>query len=158
MAGETYLAPGAVTVSPRTVGRASWAQKVHESIVIGGKRRYIELGGSDQIGSSSTVYERAVNAPDVELCEEDFRGLTVDMLVWVRVSDPAATVRVRLQNTDDGSPVAEMAAAVSDTTLTRYIAAVTLPAGTLHKWCQLQIQVSDAAHRGYGFGRLRIRA
>ena len=153
MAGETYAAPG--TVVGQTA-YADWGERVHESIVIGGKRKYIWLGGSDQVGSISTSYERAVAAPEVELCIEEYRGLTVDLIVWVR-AEGGGTVRMRLYNTDDSSAVAEMAAAVSDTGLTRYIVeSITLPAGTSLKWCQLQIKSSSATAPVFGFGHLRI--
>lgn len=159
MAGETaaqVTPPTGTTFMAGHAARASFPERIRQNTVIQFKRRYIELGGSDQIGSESTTYERAVQAPEVELCEEDFRGLTVDLVVWVRVNDPAGTVRMQLYNTDDGSVVGEMAAAVSDTTLTRYVVTLTLPLGTVHKWCQLQIKTS-AGYRAFGFGRLRIR-
>jgi len=159
MAGESYgpvVPPSGATFIAGHTMRASQIERCRQNFVIAGKRRYIDLGGSDSIGTESTSYERAVQAPEVELCEEDFRGLTVDLVVWVRVAS-GGTVRMRLYNTDDASAIAEMTSAVSNTTLTRYIVTVTLPSGTTHKWCQLEIKTSSADFPAYGFGRLRIR-
>ena len=124
MAGETFATPG--TVAAGDAARASWAQKVHETLVVLGKSRYVHLGGNEMDGHTSESYERLRSAVPIDLCEEDYRGLTLTLVVLMRVANASGTVQVRLRNTDDGSNVAETTAE-NDTTLTRYTAAVTLP-------------------------------
>lgn len=158
MAGETYNPP-----APPVAGeilKAAWGIAVVESLVQLGKRRTIDLGGCEIDGHTGTSYARLRSGKIVELCEEDFRGLTVTCQFFVKVlnTSPVGTVRLRLRNFDDGANVAEMVGAVSDTDITQYNVACTLPAGTTAKRCRLEIVVSDADCPGFAYGQLEIEA
>ena len=117
MAGESYglvTPPSGSTFIAGHAARASQIERVRQNLVILGKRRYVELGGDSEAGVTDTSYVWAPNGKAIELCEEDVRGLTLTLRVWVKVNNASGTVRVRLRNTTDGSNVAEMAAAVSE--------------------------------------------
>lgn len=145
MAGETFAAivpPSGSAFAAGQAARASFAEQVRQDLVILGKRRYHDLGGDSEAGVTDTSYVWAPNGGVIELCAEDVRGLTLTLRVWVKVSNASGTVRVRLRNTTDGSDVAEMAAAVSDTSWTLYTVSATAPAGTTAKTCRLEIKAS----------------
>lgn len=160
MAGETYglLVPptGSTFVSGQTV-RASKFEQDRQNFAVLGRPRYTHLGGVETDGHIDTSYARLRNAAAIELCAEDYRGLTLTLVVWVRVQAGTGTVRVRLRNTDDSSTVAEMAAAVSDTTMTRYEAAITVPTGATAKSCRLEILAGSAADEAYAFGGIEVK-
>lgn len=159
MAGETYAnvtPPTGSTFIAGHAARASQIERVRQNFVVLGRRRYFDLGGTESDGHTDTSYARLRNGREVELCEEDFRGLTLTMRVWVRVANVAGSVRVRLRNTTDSVTVAEMASAVTDITLTLYEVAVTLPAGTTPKTCRLEIIAGSATYPAFAFGQLRI--
>lgn len=152
MATETYAAltpPSGATFIAGHAARASQIERVRQNLVILGKRRYWDLGSASNVGHVNTSYDWAENAPSVELCEEDVRGLTLTFRVWVRVANASGTVRVRLRNTTDGSNVAEMAAAVSDTAWTLYEVAATAPTGTTPKVCRVEIIAGNALYAAY---------
>lgn len=152
MAGESYALltpPSGSTFIAGHAARASQIEQLRQCIAILGKRRPIAGGGSDTDGHTGVAYERLRNTVPVQLCEEDYRGLTVTAHFRVRVANASGTVQVRLRNTDDGSDIAEMTAAVSDTSLTDYEVTATLPAGTTRKNCEWQIVVGDATYPGY---------
>jgi hypothetical protein len=152
MAGETYAAlvpPTGSTFTPGHAARASQIERVRQNLVILGKPTYWHLGSASMIGHINTSYAWAEDAPVVELCEEDVRGLTCTLRVWVKVADAAGTVRVRLQNTVDSVTVAEIAAGIADTTWTLYTATVTPPTGTTRKACRLEIVAGAAAYPAY---------
>lgn len=160
MAGETYgliVPPSGAAFVAGHAARRSQIEQLRQNAVILGKPRYLELGGLEREGHVTTVYDRLTGAFDVELCEEDFRGLTVTLLLWGRVADATGTWRVRLRNTDDGGNVAEMPGAQNNTTLVRQAAiACALPAGTTPKWCRLEILAGSALYPAYAFGRLKV--
>ena len=152
MAGETYALltpPSGTTFVAGHAARASQIERIRQCLVILGKPRPIPCGGSDTDGHNDTTYARLRNSVPLELCEEDYRGLTVTAVFHVRVSNASGSVRLRLRNTDDGSDVAEMVAAVNDITRTEYRVTCTLPPGTTRRTCEWQIVVNDAAYFGY---------
>jgi hypothetical protein len=152
MAGEIFallVPPTGSTFIAGHAARASQIERIRQVIVILAKPRYIHCGGQDGDGHDNTAYARLRNTATLELCQEDYRGLTMTARMKVRVNDAAYTVTVRLRNTDDGVTVAEMTLPVSDVTLTEYTAICTLPAGTIRKTCEWQIQVTTG---GIGYG------
>jgi hypothetical protein len=152
MPGETYAAlvpPTGSTFTPGQAARASQIERVRQNLVILGKPRYWHLGSASTIGHINTAYAWAEDAPVVELCEEDVRGLTCTLRVWVKVAEAAGTVRVRLQNTADGVTCAELAAGINVTTWTLYTVAVTPPTGTTRKACRLEIVAGAADYPAY---------
>lgn len=162
MAGETYddlIPPSGSTFIAGHAARASQIEQVRQNLTILGKRRYWDLGGSEIDGHDEPTYARLRSGKVVELCEEDLRGLTVTLQVWVHVDDAGSTVRVRLRNVDIGANVAEMVAAVSDVLPTLYEVACTLPTGTTPRSCRLEILTTGAGSPtsyGYAYGQLEI--
>jgi hypothetical protein len=152
MAGETYSVPVPPSGSAFAAGqaaRASQMEAVRQALTILGKRRYWDLGGASSFGHVNTSYDWAENAGTIQLCAEDVRGLTLTFRVWVYVANASGTVRVRLRNTTDGSNVAEMVAAVSDTSWTLYEVTATPPAGTTAKTCRVEIIAGNALYPAY---------
>jgi hypothetical protein len=152
MAGESYGALIPVTGSTFTPGqaaRASQIERIRQNLAILGKPRYWHLGSASLVGHVDTAYVWAEDAPVVELCEEDVRGLTCTLRVWVKVGDAAGTVRVRLRNTTDGITLAELPAGIAVTAWTLYTAAVTPPTGTVRKPCRIEIVAGDASIPAY---------
>jgi hypothetical protein len=157
MAGETYgviVPPSGASFVAGHAARASQIEQVRQNAVIMGKPRYIDLGGSEIDGHDDSSYARLRSGKVVPLCEEDYRGLTLTLEVWVRVSNAAGTVQVRLRSTDNTVTVAEISA-VSVTTTTKETAACTLPAGTTPKDCQLEI-VLTSGKIGFAYGHLKL--
>jgi hypothetical protein len=156
MAGETFDPPGSPTAG--TTVYATWARKANESVVVLGNLDVWDLGGSEIDGHTDTSWARLRGGKIIAFCEEQVRGRTLTLQVFVRVADvsPVGTVQVRLWNVDDASAVVTMAGAVSDTDLTQYDVAITAPAGTTPKRCRLEIQVSSADCPGFAFGQIEI--
>lgn len=152
MAGETFALPtppSGTSFAAGQAARASQMEAVRQCLTILSKRRYWDLGGASSFGHVNTAYDWAENAGTIELCEEDVRGLTLTFRVWVYVANASGTVRVRLRNTTDGSNIAEMASAVSDTSWTLYEVAATAPAGTTAKSCRVEIIAGNALYPAY---------
>ena len=152
MAGESYgalLPPSGSAFAPGHAARASQIERVRQNLTILGKPRYWHLGSASTVGHINTSYAWAEDAPVVELCEEDVRGLTCTLRVWVKVADAAGTVRVRLFNTVDSVTVGEIAPGIAVTTWTLYTAAVTPPTGTTRKACRLEIVAGSASYPAY---------
>jgi hypothetical protein len=152
MAGEIFALlqpPTGSTFIAGHAARASQIERIRQVIAILAKPRYIHCGGNDGDGHTDTTYARLRNTGTLELCEEDYRGLTMTARIKARVLDGAFTVTIRLRNIDDGVTVCEMTAPVNVTTLTEYTRPVTLPTGTARKTCEWQIQVTSG---GIGYG------
>jgi hypothetical protein len=162
MAGETYavLTPptGSTFIAGHAV-RASQAERIRQNLVQLGKPRYIDLGGSeiDGHGDECVTYARLRSGKVIELCEEHFRGLTLTLQVWAKLLAGTSTVQVRLRNIDDNADVAEMASAVTVTSLTMYEVTCVLPAGTTPKQCRLEIECPGGdADPGVAFGQIKL--
>src|SRR5690606_1675078 len=161
MAGETFAPPIPPSGSTFMAGHTARVRQIgaaRQALVVLGKPRYIHLGGIESDGHTGETYERLRNAVEIPLCAEDFRGLTVTLRVWARLSElagPETYMQVRLRNMDDGSDVAETEEIVS-TSLAQYEAVCTLPEGTTPKWCRLEIVSSDGTP-AYAFGGLEVK-
>jgi hypothetical protein len=148
MAGELYAAllpPTGAAFIAGHAARASQIERIRQNLVILGKPRYWHLGSASTVGHTNTAYDWAEDANTVKLCAEDLRGLTVTFRVWVKTYDAAGTVRVRLQNVDDGVTVAELPAGVVATAWTLYEVAVTPPSGTVARVCRVEIVAGSAS-------------
>ena len=147
MAGELYAAllpPTGTTFVPGQAARASQIERVRQNLVILGKARYWHLGSASTIGHVNTAYAWAEDANTIQLCAEDVRGLSLLLRVWVRTFDPAGSVRVRLQNVDDGVTLAELPAGIVVPAWTLYEVAATPPAGTVRRNCRIEIIAGSA--------------
>ena len=152
MASEVFgllQPPTGTTFIAGHAARASQIERIRQVIAILAKPRYVHCGGSESDGHTDTTYARLRNTATLELCEEDYRGLTVTARIKARINDAAETVRIRLRNIDDNVTVAEMVASVNVTTLTEYTVVCTLPTGTTRKTCEWQMQVTGV---GIGYG------
>jgi hypothetical protein len=152
MSGETFAAllpPTGAAFVPGHAARASQIEQVRQNLTILGKPRYWHLGSAGSVPVVSTAYVWADDAPEVMLCAEDVRGLTLTLRVWLKVADALGTVRVRLQNVDDAVVLAELGAPVADLDWVLYELSVAPPPGTVRRKCRLEIKVGDAAHAGY---------
>jgi hypothetical protein len=158
MAGETYglLVPptGSTFVAGHTA-RVHQIEQSRKNFAVLGRQRQMHLGGDEMDGHTSESYERLRSAMPIDLCEEDYRGLTLTLVVLMRVANASGTVQVRLRNTDDGATVAETTVE-NDTALTRYTAAVTLPTGVTPKRCELQIVAGDETYPAFAMGGLLV--
>lgn len=151
MAGETYAAllpPTGAAFIPGHAARATQIERVRQCLTILGKPRYWHLGSASSIAHYNAGYDWAEDAPTIKFCLEDVRGLTCTFRVWVKVLDATGTVRARLQNTDDGVTVAEMAGPVNPTAWTLYEVLATPPAGTTRKSCRVELIGQGAYYRG----------
>lgn len=158
MAGESYgllVPPSGDTFMAGHTARVHQIEQSRKNFAVLGRQRYIHLGGTESDGHTSESYERLRNAMPIDLCEEDYRGLTLTLVVLMRVANASGTVQVRLYNTDDSAPVAETTAE-NNTSLTRYTAAVTLPAGTDPKSCRLEILAGDETYPAFAMGGLLV--
>ena len=152
MSGEVFgllQPPTGTTFIAGHAARASQIERIRQVIAILAKPRYVHCGGNDGDGHDGAAYARLRNTGTLELCEEDYRGLTMTARIRARVNDAAGTVQIRLRNTDDGVTVCEMTVPVNVTTLTEYTRPVVLPTGTARKTCEWQIVVTGGAI-GYG--------
>lgn len=156
MAGETFDPPGTPTAGATVF--ATFGRKANESIVVLGNLDVWDLGGSELDGHIDTSYVRLRGGKVIAFCEDQVRGRTVTLQVFVKVQNvsPVGTVQVRFRNIDDSSDVVEMAAPVSDTDITQYDLDVTAPSGATPKRCRLEIVVSDADCPGYAYGQLEL--
>ena len=142
MAGEIYAAlipPTGTTYIPGHAGRASQIEQIRQNLVILGKPRYWHLGSASTVGHLNTAYAWAEDANTVKFCQEDVRGLTLTLRVWVKTANVSGFVRVRFQNTDDAVTLAELPAGVVDVAWTLYEIAITPPAGTTRKSYRIEI-------------------
>jgi hypothetical protein len=152
MAGETFAAlvpPTGATFVPGHAARASQIERVRQNFAILSRQRYWHLGSASMVGHVNTAYAWAEDASAIKLCDELVRGLTCTFRVWVKVADAAGTVRVRLQNVDDGVAVAELPAGINVLSWTLYEIAVTPPAGATPKACRLEIVAGNASIPAY---------
>jgi len=161
MAGETYAAltppTGAAFVAGHAA-RASQIERVRQNLMILGKPRYWHLGSAGAVPVTSTAYVWADDAPEIMLCAEDVRGLTLTLRVFVKVADALGTVRVRLQNVDDGVTCAELPVPAADLDWVLYEVAVVPPPGTVRRRCRLEIVAGVATTAAYYRGaQLELR-
>jgi hypothetical protein len=152
MPGETFAAlvpPTGAAFVPGHAARASQIERVRQNFAVLSRARYWHLGSASLVGHVNTAYAWAEDANTITLCDELVRGLTCTLRVWVKVADLSGTVRVRLQNIDDGVPCAELPAGIAALDWTLFETPVTVPAGATPKACRLEIVAGLASVPAY---------
>ena len=152
MAGESYgalLPPTGSTFTAGQAARATQIERVRQNLTILGKPRYWHLGRASTIGHINTSYAWAEDAPVVELCEEDVRGLTCTLRGLgqgggCRRHGARAALqygRRRRGRRDRGRDRGHDVDALHG--------AVTPPTGTTRKACRLEIVAGSASYPAY---------
>lgn len=137
--------------------RATWGETVRQDLNVLAAMKTLDLGGSETEGVkvASPSWAAVPKRHEHELAGYDFRGLTVEAVVWSWTLNAATSVDWRVVDVDSGAVVAA-GTAHANTTPEREVVAVSLPDSEDRAWYRLEVQGSDDAWAVGAWGYLRV--